>query len=182
MIADIREWERLLTLASTRIAAEYFQLPVAATDSAYRERVYTYELYHQLRLLWGSWRFGLSGEVDKTGHPYFRQGPYARSKPDLLVHVPGDMTSNLAVLEVKPPRDMRRRWLGDLKKLTWYIHNAQYAGGYFLVYGVGHEEVRRHIGRLMRSNELASSIKVWVHAAPGEAARCCGTVKQISHV
>jgi len=35
--------------ASARIAADYFQLPVADADSVYRERVYCYELYHQLR-------------------------------------------------------------------------------------------------------------------------------------
>src|SRR5689334_16425882 len=95
-------FERKLAEACGRIGPEYFQLPVADADSVYRERVYCYELYHQLRSEWGDLPFSLSGEVDKARHPYFRGGPYSRSKPDLLVHQPGNMEGNLACVEVKP--------------------------------------------------------------------------------
>jgi hypothetical protein len=90
-----------LNLAAARIAGEYFHLPVADADAVYRERVYCYELYHQLRSDWGAFPFALGGEIDKSGNPHFRGGPYAGAQPDLLVHVPGDMDGNLAVIEAK---------------------------------------------------------------------------------
>ena len=42
----------MISVAVSRIAHGYFQLPVADADALYRERVYCYELYHQLRCLW----------------------------------------------------------------------------------------------------------------------------------
>ena len=100
-----QEFDSLLAMMASacgRVAPEYFQLPVADADSVYRERVYCYELYHQLCCDWHDFPFSLGGEIDKGRHPYFRGGPYARSKPDLLVHQPGNMERNLACVEVKP--------------------------------------------------------------------------------
>jgi hypothetical protein len=55
-----------------------------------------------LRCEWQDFPFSLGGEVDKGGHPHFKNGPYAKAKPDFLVHVPGTMEANLACIEVKP--------------------------------------------------------------------------------
>src|SRR5271166_4608826 len=120
--------------ASLLFTAEYFQLPVADADSVYRERVYCYELYHQLRVSWGDFPFSLGGEVDKIGHPHFRNGPYAMSKPDLLIHEPGSMERNLACMEVKPNGRPNAELRNDLRKLTWFCRNARYHRGIFLVY------------------------------------------------
>ena len=130
-------FERLLGLidiATSRVGTEYFQLPRADADAVYRERVYCYELYHQLRHLWDDFPFSLAGEVDKEGNPHFRNGPYARVKPDLLIHVPGDMDDNLAVVEVKSANGLGGT-RGDLQKLSWFCENARYFRGIFLVYG-----------------------------------------------
>ena len=59
------EFQDKLIAATTRIADDYFQLPVADAEGAYRERVYCYELYHQLRSEWRDFPFSLGGEVDK---------------------------------------------------------------------------------------------------------------------
>ena len=80
-----------LRASCAAVTAEYFQLPIAAGDDVYRERVYCYELYHRLRQEWGRFPFSLGGEIDKSGHPLFRGGPYAQAKPDFLVHQPGSM-------------------------------------------------------------------------------------------
>jgi len=132
----------MLEDATSRIAADYFELPVHGADPMYRERVYCYELYHQLRCAFGNYPFGLGGEVDKAGHPHFDDGPYAGSKPDLLVHTPGKMHRNLAIVEVKRAT-VRRDDIGhDLGKLQWFCDNAAYFGGVFLVYGeVGESDV-----------------------------------------
>mgnify|MGYP006906724169 CR=1 FL=1 len=58
--------------AVKQITDEYFQLPVCGSDSLYRERVYCYELYHQMRCIWDDFPFSLGGEVDKAGHPYYK--------------------------------------------------------------------------------------------------------------
>ena len=168
--------EEKLASASARMAAEYFQLPVADADSVYRERVYCYEFYHQLRCEWGDFDFSLGGEVDKIGHPHFQDGPYARSKPDLLVHQPGNMNHNLACIEVKPYTGDAREFRNDLLKLTWFCRHAGYYRGLFLVYGseAGDKQDRD----LLRANLRKASegyeeinmarIVLWAHAAAGQ--------------
>jgi len=125
----------MLGTAATRVGPNYFQLPVAAADAMYRERVYCYELYHQIRELWGDFPFSLGGEIDKSGHPSFVDGPYARAKPDLLIHTPGSMDENLAVVEVKPATTRQKGIRDDIRKLRWFHQNANYFVGVFLVYG-----------------------------------------------
>jgi hypothetical protein len=99
----------------------------------YRERVYCYELYHQLRLSWGG--YSLGGEVDKTHHP-LRQGPNLnRAKPDLLVHKPDDMDGNLVVIEVKPVVAKKTGIEKDLRTLTAFLHSGRYYKAVYLAYG-----------------------------------------------
>lgn len=129
------EFMEMVSAAAASVGEPYFQLPVADADSVYRERVYCYELYHQLRTIWGGFPYALGGEVDKSGHPHFKDGPYARSKPDLLVHVPGDMDENVAVVEVKPVTVSAAGIRDDLNKLRWFCEHARYHGGVLIVYG-----------------------------------------------
>jgi hypothetical protein len=137
---DFRQFLDLLVGACARIDHEYFQLSQAGADAVYRERVYCYELYHQLRTSWGQFPYSLGGEVDKAGHPLLRDGPYPRSKPDLLVHVPGDMGQNLAVVEVKPATAALADLLSDIDKLSWFCGKpAEYYCGILLVYGAQFE-------------------------------------------
>jgi hypothetical protein len=132
-IALVTEW---LLSASSQVGSEYIQLPVAGReDCEYRERVYCYELYHHWRNHWpNGFRFSLSGEVDKAGHPLIRNRP----KPDFLVHVPGRM-DNLLIVEVKPVTANISEMANDLAKLTWFRRGLRvsenYRAAYFWVYG-----------------------------------------------
>ncbi len=139
MTADMDEnfayFGGLLAAACHAVSAEYFQLPIAAGDAVYRERVYCYELYHRMRQEWGQFPFSLGGEIDKNGHPLFRTGPYAQAKPDFLVHVPGSMDGNLACVEVKPSTASTDALVQDLSKLSWFCTQARYRGGILLIYG-----------------------------------------------
>lgn len=106
MKQDLEQLRNFITDATKDIAQEYFLLPVADREGGeplvqYRERVYAYELYHQLRRRWPPWRYSLGGEVDKRRHPIIRDGCLKNVKPDLIVHVPRDMNHNLAVIEIK---------------------------------------------------------------------------------
>lgn len=126
---------RRIQVASAAVSDEYFQLPIAAGDAVYRERVYCYELYHCLRRDWGDFPFSLGGEIDKSGHPLFRDGPYARAKPDFLTHRPGAMDANLGCVEVKSSVQSVEALIADLRKLVWFREHAGYFGGILLIFG-----------------------------------------------
>lgn len=169
----MQEFSRILEQATAGIQAEYFQLPIdGREDPIYRERVYCYELYHQLRVIWPPQsRFTLSGEVDKSGHPLIRGNGLDRSKPDFLVHTPGDMAGNYAVIEVKPICVSASKVLEDIETLSNYVTYAQYSRALFLVYGreVDGPALRAAIDSLQAHER--PEIEVWYHAAPYEAAR-----------
>ncbi len=174
----LQSFEAMLADACAEITGVYFQLPIADADSLYRERVYCYELYHQLRRRWDTFPYSLGGEVDKAGHPHFRRGPYARSKPDLLVHIPGDMDNNLVCVEVKPLTRPVDEFVDDIRKLIWFCENAHYYRGLFLVYGTADDNAMRDnlpgkfhdlFGALEGLD--ISRIQFWFHPAPWQASR-----------
>ncbi len=108
MNEDVHRFIDLLKTATAAIAEEYFMLPVAGIpDAIWRERVYCYELYHQLRNAWPEdFPYSLGGEVDKSAHPLFSGTAIDSKKPDFLIHSPGSMNRNLAIVEVKPTARM----------------------------------------------------------------------------
>ena len=68
----MEQFTQILQDATAAIGDEYFLLPIERADPVNRERVYCYELYHQMRLLWPKGSvYRLNAEVDKVGHPYF---------------------------------------------------------------------------------------------------------------
>lgn len=138
----MNELNQILILATQGIREEYFQLPIDGREEpVYRERVYCYELYHQMRLVWPNGSlFTLSGEVDKSGHPLFRGNGLDRAKPDFLVHMPGDMSGNHAIIEVKPINAQRSGLKKDLKTLTAFRRYANYERALYLFYGAGEIE------------------------------------------
>lgn len=121
--------------AADRIPWEYFQLPVfGKEDPIYRERVYCYELYHQLRILLEEDAaldgYVLSGEIDKQGHPVIR--PCA---PDFVFHNPGAM-QNLVIVEVKPINAAIEGVLKDRETLEYFLSpEIGYQAGIELIYG-----------------------------------------------
>lgn len=132
-----------LLAATASIGDKYFRLPIAGGSPIYRERVYCYELYHQLRKILGNdYPYMLSGEIDKNSHPYIvsRCGAI---KPDFLVHKPGGMgmEANLAIVEVK---SIERAIIGsedkgllkDFKNINCMVDMPNgYYKGVILVYG-----------------------------------------------
>ncbi len=133
----MQQFSQLLERATAFVPAEYFQLPIdGQEDPIYRERVYCYELYHQLRAIWPQdSQFSLAGEVDKSGHPLIRGNGLDNCKPDFLVHVPGDMGGNFAVIEVKPIRAQAAAVQKDIETLSNFVAHAQYEKAIYLFYG-----------------------------------------------
>ena len=151
-------------------------LPVSDTEgdttlARYRERVYAYELYHQLRSIWPpEWSYSLAGEVDKAGHPIFRGEYLDRAKPDLLVHVPGEMESNLMVLEIKASSTRARSKLErDLRKLIEFC-NVGYEAAAFLVFGDSFAQIQEVAKRDPTIHENLTNIQLWHHPSPNSPA------------
>jgi len=119
----------------------YFQLKVAGTEATkYLERVYCYELYHQMRIRWPNVPHKLTGEIDKSGNPRIRHEILNRSKPDFTIHVPGNMDDNLLVIEVKARDPVDGKVQRDLQKLSEFRRSAEYIAAYYLTYGFNEDE------------------------------------------
>jgi hypothetical protein len=129
---QMEELSNILAEATAKIDREYFLLPIAGGEPVYRERVYCYELYHQMRKLWpprDECRYLLNGEVDKRAHALMEQRGFYGEKPDLLVHGPGEMADNHAIIEVKNSDVSRSGIENDLSKLACFRNQAGYQRG-----------------------------------------------------
>jgi len=158
-------FSEILQAATAAVPAEYFLLPLHGADPIYRERVYCYELYHQMRCLWPKeTAYRLNGEVDKRSHPYFQDEE--QPKPDLLVHQPGT-GDNFAAIEVKPAGAATRNIRKDLSTLALLAQRAGYRRLIYLIYGEGAEHDVERIGTCAAQVEGVSAIELWLHLAPG---------------
>lgn len=167
--------EQFLTVlqeATAVIPAEYFQVPVADREEPiFRERVYCYELYHQMRLILDSLeeghglkRYTLSGEVDKQNHPIIR-----RCAPDLIVHEPGNMGHNLAVVEVKSANGDVAGIRKDLETLTYFVSDeVRYDLGVHLVYGGTEKQIDIFVTEFKEA--AVENLTLYWHREPGEEA------------
>ena len=98
-----------------------------------RERVYAYELYHQMRCLqessekWADYAF--NAEIDKSGHPIIRH----RFNPDMVIHQQGTMSKNLCAIEIKTDPTALRGIEKDFYTLSCMVHCYQYQCGVFII-------------------------------------------------
>ena len=158
----------ILQTATASVPAEYFLLPLHGADPIYRERVYCYELYHQLRCLWpADTPYLLNGEVDKRNHPYFQDEK--EPKPDLLVHQLG-IGDNFAAMEVKSAGAANREIKKDLPTLMLLAQRAAYRRLIYLVYGEGTELDVERIRTKAAELRGMPTIELWLHSAAGNPA------------
>jgi hypothetical protein len=169
-----RFFEALMRAASQMCDAHYFQLPVAGSDTPeYRERVYCYELYHQLRNALGDdFPYKLCGEVDKSAHPIIQHAILRDRKPDFIVHEPGkEPMSNLVVVEVKPRNARLHDVQRDIAKLEAFITHAQYYRSIMLMYGEGRGGRVPHIVKAAKSLIGDDRVLLLWHSGPGREAQ-----------
>lgn len=127
----------IIEAATAGVSSAYFNLDIDGGDSKYRERVYCYELYHQMRLRWPPHtEFYLNGEVDKSAHPILQALGADRIKPDLLVHQPGYMIGNHAIIEVKSPEAKADGIRKDLCNLSLFRGRVGYERAIYLILGM----------------------------------------------
>lgn len=161
----MENFTEILEHATAAVPPEYFLLPVYGTDPIYRERVYCYELYHQLRCIWPEKTlYRLNGEVDKRNHPYFQNEQ--QPKPDLLVHEPGQ-GDNFTAIEVKPAGAENRQKVKDLTTLILLARRAGYRRLIYLIYGNDAEQDIEKLKTCAAPLQDFPPMELWLHLAPG---------------
>lgn len=140
----------IISAATAAISHQYFQLPILGGPPVWRERVYCYELYHQMRIRWPEdCPLILTGEVDKRAHPIFDWLEARQAIPDLLIHAPGNMAQNFAVIEVKSQQATMAGIRKDVATLNEFLAKVGYNRAMCMVFGpnlpAGFELVPEHI-------------------------------------
>lgn len=157
--------------ATAGIEGGYFHLNIDGGNPIYRERVYCYELYHQMRLRWPKGTdLYLNGEIDKAAHPILRKLGADHVKPDLLVHRPGYMRGNHAVIEVKSSEASPQGIKKDLENLALFRETVGYQRAIYLIYGYEASDAFERALRIAKEFERLPEIELWLHLAPSEAA------------
>lgn len=153
-----------LEQATRAIGPDYFVLPIArATKPKRRERVYCYELYHQLRLAINGSALTLTGEPDKRGHPDF-----PGINPDFILHIPGNHDENDTVIEVECDLTVRHL-IKDLSNLR-VMRDRGYKRLVLLLFAnqsVPWEKLRRASAE---ANVCINEIEIMLHREAGEPA------------
>lgn len=165
----MEQLDDVFAAATAGVGRQFFMLPIAGQAAAYRERVYCYELYHQMRLIWPEGPYTLNGEVDKSGHRQLREVQADRCKPDLLIHIPGDMGGNFAVVEVKPCTASTKGLRKDLQTLRLFSQEVGYRRAVYLIYGFHAEEAATRVRRHLVANPFPQ-LEIWLHLEPGNPA------------
>lgn len=164
------ELNQILLEATCAVESSYFQLSIDSGIPQYRERVYCYELYHQMRIRWPEDSpFYLNGEVDKTSHPILSGLGANKLKPDLLVHQPGDMAGNYAIIEVKRQETRNPGIKKDLRTLSLFTQQVGYQKAIYLIYGHNADSLITRVRRIHRQENLAP-IELWIHQTVGQPA------------
>lgn len=170
--ACVNELSQILQTATAGVEATYFHLQVDGGNPIYRERVYCYELYHQMRKNWPvDCQFHLNGEVDKQAHPILRRLGADSAKPDFLIHTPGAMEGNYAIMEVKHST-ARAGVEKDLQTLDLFVREVGYKRAIYLIYGsqANAEEVER-IKAIAHKLQIYTPIEFWGHSQVNQQAK-----------
>lgn len=169
------KFSRILEIATSEVKAAYFRLSISDGTSIFRERVYCYELYHQIRKIWPKDSpLSLSGEVDKRTHPILKELERFSRIPDFLVHNPGTMDENYAIVEVKNSIKNKEAVIKDLETLNLFLQKANYKRAIYLIYGEdANEEGTEKIRTIARQNSQdITPIEIWLHSEAGKPATC----------
>lgn len=167
----MKELTALLQNATKNLPESYFNLMITGDKTIYRERVYCYELYHQLRCIWpATTEYYLNGELDKAAHPILSKLGAAGVKPDLLIHKPGYMNGNHAVMEIKSSQAQRKGIIKDLKNLALFKNKVKYERAIYLIFGSSPKQQQLTIQSLAQGSDDYYGIEIWYHQYPGQPA------------
>ena len=138
--------------ALSKIKQDYYHIStIYDSNGITRERVFCYELYHQLRCEFNDDILKVHGELDKRGQIDFHDE--TRAIPDFLIHQPGTHANNNIIIEVKGVLN-KYDIIGDLQKIYSFIHDPiiHYENGIFLQYNHSFLDLRNYLSS--RINEI----------------------------
>lgn len=142
-----KEFLKYICEAIGRVDKPYFNVQSAVLSDIKRERVFCYELYHQMRLILGDRKdLTINGEINKVAHSHFSE--YLKNAdPDFIFHTQGTHTNNRIVMEVKCSIDNSNEIEADLKTLLEFLNNSQnqeysYNVGVFLLIRHNFEDLK----------------------------------------
>ncbi|ABI67560.1 Methionyl-tRNA formyltransferase-like protein [Syntrophomonas wolfei subsp. wolfei str. Goettingen G311] len=132
---DIDIFLTSLNTALRKIENKYFNVPNHNRHyPVFRERIYCYELYHQLRNnLPEGFPFTIHGELDKVVNISIHE-LLRTKKPDFVVHEPGS-NYNLIVMVVKSINNTENDIINDCYKLINFKNHANYTQPIMIVFG-----------------------------------------------
>lgn len=156
-----------------RIESQYFNIPGYNGEyPVFRERVYCYELYHQLRCnIPNEFPFTIHGELDKAGNVSIYELLRGK-KPDFVVHKPGT-SNNLIVMEVKSIKSKLDDIIDDCYKLKNFENNANYTQQIMIIFGSYEkekdEQLLGNVKLALAENGLLTQnlLLIW-HKEPGD--------------
>ena len=124
-----------LSPALDNIEQKYFEIPHLEGNenqtTTRPERIFCYELYHQLRSQLGDeYEFDLHGEVSKMKCEFFNK----RKIPDFIVHLPGTMNKNNLVIEVKGTLT-KKGIEKDVETLCDFMQYSRYRDALLIIFG-----------------------------------------------
>ena len=128
------DYVSLVVDALQNVQNEYFEIKQTEKKSTKkRERVFCYELYHQMReiqALKNHLDLTINGEINKAGHLVIKEN----FDPDFVIHRQGSMGDNHAVIEVKTSKN-KRGIIKDFETIKCMVHCYNYKIGIFLITG-----------------------------------------------
>ena len=162
------DFEEILKIATEKVAEKYFLTKIRqANDSSkyvYRERIYCYELYHQIRTEWGSNPdINFFGEYDKSGSSLYTGTSSQGVKPDFSIHSPGDIDSNFIAMEVKSSNASESAIKKDIEKLIKLTTYQNFKYGIYLIYGKNAIK-KGEIAKKFIDEKSKSNIKIFMHS------------------
>ena len=155
MDEKIESFVEMIKGSLDNVGDEYYKITTTYESSGIvRERVFCYELYHQMRLVQsarGLTDVHIHGEIDKRGHVVF--GNHARKNPDFVFHVPGTMEGNAIVVEVKGKfaGNYQRGICKDIETLSKFTENKHYYKlGVLIIYNYTIDEFWEKTGEFLK--------------------------------
>lgn len=168
----MKAFTNLLLRATKAIQKEYFMVETIDGRAVYRERVYCYELYHQLRTIWPeSTHVVLNGELDKRSHPFFVTNGIDPVVPDFLVHSPASMKYNYCAIEVKCSTAGRDGIRKDLTTLSMLHNDVGYRRCIYLIFGSDVSETITIVRSINDAYVDRLPVELWTHTGPNTAAQ-----------
>lgn len=151
---EAKETLELIKEALSEIEGCYFRVETSDNkDKIVRERVFCYELYHQIRKLQPKSKgIIVNAEIDKRGREKIALKD--QKNPDLIFHIPGNDLNNVLICEVKGKMG-RKGIKKDFETISTFLEKYDYVAGAFILYGHSFEKFKKFI-----SNNKADFDKV----------------------